>query len=480
MKWIILPLLMLVSACSNAPDDDAITMSVIGGPVRMVDPGSAPLDTVAAILALSTAQGLVAFDASGRIEPALAERWIVTDDGLSIIFRIRRTTWADGRPVTSADVAASLTRAMTVSRRTTRMFEGVDRIIGMTGQVIEMRLKSPQPSLLQTLAQPEMALFRVRISRGSGPYRIHSARDGVTRLRLSPSFVDGDEARANERDDIRIRGERASLAAARFVAGDAALVTGGTVADLPYARAAKVSSAEFRVDPAYGLFGLAFVAQNGPFANSNARRALAMAIDREALVRRFGVNSWRPIYAVLPAQMDGALAPAALDWVQLSLSERRARARSYLASQSALPAVRLWLPEGPGTRLLFASLAADWATIGVRVERVPIRAVADLRLIDEIAPHSSALWYFDRLSCARGLPCSPEAQSALNAALSATTLTERAQAIAQTDAAYAANQGYIPLALPLRWSLVAPGLTGWQPSAFAIHPLARLRIPSGN
>jgi oligopeptide transport system substrate-binding protein len=257
-------------------------------------------------------------------------------------------------------------------------------------------------------------------------------------------------------------------------------VTGGRFSDLPYARAAKVSSAEFRVDPAYGLFGLAITSRDGPLATSNVRRALAMAIDREALVRRFGINSWRPVYAVLPAQMDGALSPAALDWVQLSLDERRARARTYLGAQPPLPTLRLWLPQGPGARLLFASLSADWASIGVKVERVAARGTADFVLIDEVAPQSSALWYFDRLSCARGLPCSKEADVALDAVVAATTLEGRAKAIAEADAAYASNQGYIPLALPLRWSLVAPRLTGWQPSAFAIHPLQRLRGHSGN
>ena len=37
----------------------------------------------------ATAAGLVTLDSKGEIEPALADRWIVTDDGRSYIFRLR-------------------------------------------------------------------------------------------------------------------------------------------------------------------------------------------------------------------------------------------------------------------------------------------------------------------------------------------------------------------------------------------------------
>ncbi len=38
-----------------------------------------------------------------------------------------------------------------------------------------------------------------------------------------------------------------------------------------------------------------------------------------------------------------------------------------------------------------------------------------------------------------------------------------------------ADAGFIPLARPLRWSLVATRLAAWQANARAWHPLNRLR-----
>ena len=64
----------------------------------------------------------------------------------------------------------------------------------MTGQVIEIRLKVPQPDFLQLMAQPEMAIFRTLPANGTGPYTVHSTRDGVTRLRLIPA--EGDQPSA--------------------------------------------------------------------------------------------------------------------------------------------------------------------------------------------------------------------------------------------------------------------------------------------
>ena len=41
----------------------------------------------------ATDAGLVTLDQKGEVVPALADRWIVTDDGLSYIFRLRDGAW---------------------------------------------------------------------------------------------------------------------------------------------------------------------------------------------------------------------------------------------------------------------------------------------------------------------------------------------------------------------------------------------------
>lgn len=476
LKFFVLALPVLFASCTGALDDGPVTLSVIAPKLTLANPDRGPLGPGDDLMLGATAQGLVAFDAEGRIEPALAERWIVTDDGLSYIFRIRRTNWSDGEEVAAKEVAARLKAMIAPGGRSAikPLLSSVERIVGMTGQVIEIRLRTPQPDFLQLLAQPEAAVFRVKTSIGTGPYRVHSTRDGVTRLRLL--YPDGETPppEAVERDDVRVRAENASTAIARFSAREIALVTGGGFADLALARAARPASSQFQVDPAYGLFGLAVSADSKVLADTDLRRALAMAIDRDRIVELFGVNRWRPSLALLPAQLDSSQRPAALEWVQLDLAARRDRAR-LLVNKDEVPEVRVALPPGAGSRLLFAALADDWRRIGVRARLVASGERADLRLIDEVAPQSSALWYLARIGCARGTPCIDKAELELKAALTAPTAAFRSEAIAAADAAFTSEQIYIPIALPMRWSLVAPQLVGWRPSAFAIHPLRRLR-----
>lgn len=424
----------------------------------------------------STAQGLVTFDAQGRIAPALAERWIITSDGLSIIFRIRRAHWNDNTPVTGRQVAERL-RAMTAAGSKHPMaplFSNVSAIIAMTGQVVEMRLRVPQPELLQLLANPDMGIFHLRASQGTGPFRVHSVRAGVTRLRPIPDDTSEEPEYRGQRDDIRVRGEPAPLAVARFQAREISLVTGGTFSDLALARAARPATSQFQIDPVYGLFGLAVSRTSKTLADGPVRKALAMAIDRDRIVLSFGVSTWTPAYSVLPAQLDSSARPAALEWVQTPLAERIARANDLIRGKS-LPPIRVAIPASTGGRLLFAELAADWRKIGVRAVHVEPDALADLRLIDEVAPQSAAFWYIHRLSCARGLPCDPVIEAGLAAVMVAPTGQERADAIAGVDARMAEKQLYFPIALPLRWSLVSNSLTAWRPNAFAAHPLGKLR-----
>ncbi len=50
--------------------------------------------------------GLVSYDETGQVIPALAENWSVSEDGLTITFELREgLKWHDGQPVSAEDVA---------------------------------------------------------------------------------------------------------------------------------------------------------------------------------------------------------------------------------------------------------------------------------------------------------------------------------------------------------------------------------------
>lgn len=463
-------LLAALASCGQAEDAD-IAVSVIGGPARAANPNTQVLDAPAAVMTGALMQGLVQFDAQGQIEPALAERWIVTDDGLSYIFRLRRAKWSDGTEVTAAQVAKSLRASLSPQSRNALkpMFGPVTEILAMTDTVLEIRLSEPQGNLLKLLAQPEMAVLRK--GRGTGPYRIYRPLPHSVVLRpVLPDTAEDMDEDALQRMERRVRGEEAAMAVARFATGDADLVLGGTFNSYPLALASEVNPREIRRDAVPGLLGLVPARADGPIADRDVRRALAMAINRTAFVQRYAIPGWRATDAMLPSPI-GTFIQAVPDWAALDRSARLDRARRLIDGSRIT--LRVALPDGPGGRLLFAQLAADWRQIGVRAVRVGRNEAADLRLLDSVAPVSVASWYLGRFRCP-GLPlCSQTVTNTLSIMRRAKP-EERPRLMAEADQSLADDQLYIPIATPLRWSLVAPRLLGFADNSVAIHPLNRL------
>jgi len=464
--------LALLAGCREA-ETGPVAVSAIGAPPRLANPNLQPLDAPSAFLAEAAAQGLVRFDAAGEIEPALAQSWIVSDDGLRYTFRIRRTRWLGGGPVTAQQVAARLRAA--VSRASRNPLKPVLAAIGdveaMTDQVLEIRLRGPRPNLLQLLAQPEMAILIGE--RGTGPYRSTAEAPGALRLSRPPG--EDDEEPEPSGADLLLRGEPAAFAVARFAEGEADLAIGGTVADLPLARAAALPGERLVFDPAPGLFGLAFAAaEDGPLADPNIRRAVTMAIDRQALATALGVPNLRLRTALVPPIVDELPRPAIPDWAPAPMAMRRELATRVTARLDEPLRLRVAMPEGPGYRIVFAHLRRDWRLVGIEAERVGAEAPADLRLIDAIAPAMLASWYLRHFTCDTDNACDPAADQALEAARVAGSQAERQGQLAVADRILTAQTVFIPLISPVRWSLVSPRLTGFRPNLFARHPAGTL------
>ena len=469
------PLLLaaaLLTSCSRDPQS-AVTLSVIGGDARAGNPNSKPLDAPALTMTGALMQGLVQFDARGEIEPALAERWMVTDDGLSYIFRIRRTHWSDGAPVSAFDVAKSLRASLRPgSRNPLRPWlTDVAQVLPMTDSVVEVRLSEPLPGLLNLLADPHMAI--TRNGRGTGPYRLDKSFPSAKILRpvLTSDDTSADGTKAGL--ERRIRGENAARAIARYAERNAALVLGGDVRHYPLIAAAGIPARDIRIDPVPGLFGLVPARITGPSQNRVVRQALAMAVDRTGLIQRMGARGWVAMDTLLPGPIDGQ-PQARPDWAALNLSDRKARAQRLIAQTMAgRVKISVAMPSGPGARLIFAQLATDWRGIGVDAISVEHTAPADFRLMDEVVPAGNSLGYFLPFACGLRATCSAETSRALWQARQ-TPAGQRAPFFAAADRAITEAQLFIPLARPLRWSLVAPQLTGFATNVTGIHPLNRL------
>jgi peptide/nickel transport system substrate-binding protein len=465
-----------LSAGCEREDQGVVTVTVIGETPAVVDPAARPLSEPEALLLNSVAQGLVRFDARGQVEPGLAERWNVSDDGLSYIFRLASEQWSGGGKITARQVARILRQALgrNSNNRLKDTLGAVDEIVAMTDRVLEVRLKAPRPNLLQLLAQPEFAL--VRESQGSGPFRIadRRVRGGALRLERRVLVPDGEEDRVEE---LRLSGAGAPDAIRSFAAGETDLVLGGNFANLPFTRSAGLPRGALRFDPAAGLFGLAPARRGGPLADVELRRLLAQAIDRDALIAALVVPDLLGRATLLEAGLDGVPDPVMPEWLAVPIGERRPgliAAADRLFGAEERPTLRIALPEGPGAQLLFNRLTADWALLGIRLERAAKGQPTDLRLTDAVAPSTSPAWFLRQFRCEIAPICVEEAETLLEAARTAPIAAQRGALLAEAARLMDEQQLFIPIAAPIRWALVSERVEGFAENRFGRHTLTSL------
>ena len=466
----------LASSGCNSGSDRVAQVVVIDGEPRLADPRSGPLSNSEAVIVANAAQGLVRFDARGQVEPGLAETWNVSDDGLSYIFRLTPAQWPNGREVTAEQVARMLRRLIAESSKSPLKdsFGAINDIVAMTDRVIEIRLHRPRPHLLQLLAQPEMGLVYER--QGTGPFSIDRSEssEGAVRLIREVAAPDGEEA---EREEVDVRAAGAEQAVRLFVDGKADLVLGGTFATLPYAHGASLPRRALQFDPASGLFGLIPARSRGLVSDPEVREILSAAIDREALVAALAVPGLLPRTTALEPGLDGMADPAPPQWAATPLAERQpalAAAARRLFEGEEQPVIRLALPDGPGSEILLSRLSQDWGVLGLRVERAAKGEPADLKLVDKVAPSSSASWFLRQFRCEVAPVCDEQLDEILASARNTPVLAQHIALLGEASRRTDELQLFIPIAAPIRWSLVSPRISGFAGNRFGVHTLTGL------
>ncbi|WP_156170662.1 ABC transporter substrate-binding protein [Croceicoccus naphthovorans] len=433
-----------------------------------------PYGEAAKLVREATGSGLVALDAEGRIRPDLAARWIVTDDGLSYIFRIERQPDAidtNAAPPTAPEVRKALLAAIRDMKGTglARDLDVIDGIYARTSQVIEIRLRTAMPEFLQLMAVPELSL---KLPEGETD-ALDLTADGPLLTLSEPVFED----RTAGTLDIRVA--KAKDAVERFQRGEAELMLGGGIDALPHVEFGLLRGT-IRLDPVAGLFGLAVADSEGFLAEASNREALAMAIDRDALIAPFKIGGWTPRTRLVPVGLPGTQQPPGR-WDDLSIEQRQGfaaqRVAGWVASNGAVAPLTIALPTGTGGNILFRRLSADLGRIGLAAKRVGPDENADLRLVDEVAYLDRPEWYLHRLDCTviRAV-CSADADALVYEALGETAAPRRDALLAEAEAMLTAQNGFISFGPPIRFSLVRGGVAGFAINRWGFHPLSQLFV----
>jgi ABC-type oligopeptide transport system substrate-binding subunit len=363
----------------------------------------------------------------------------------------------------------------------------------MAGRVIEIRLSSPVPMLLQLLAQPELTLSREGV-RGSGDMTMehppaHCARQDPCAARavltLKPPLERGIPEAEDWREytrEVDLRAATAREAVKLFDDGEVALVLGGRIGTLPLVDVGPLSRGTIQIDPAIGLFGLQVRREEGLLETARNREALAMAIDRAALIAPFNIDGWVPTTRVVAPGLINDPGTIPERWSGTAIEALRTEAAGRVAAWrrdngGAEPRLTLAIDRAPGLDILFRELSAQFGMIGVRLERATSAGDADLVLVDRVARYADPRWFLDQFNCSlRNGACTALADRLVREALEPEVPGGRAAKLAEAEAALTLDNIYIPFGSPLRFSLVRSTVLGFAPNRWAFHPLPPLAI----
>jgi len=499
-----LALAIATAACGGASEDEGprptLSLVTISPDSMVYQPllGSTPLQPE--VIAASVSRGLVKLDGAGQVVPDMATSWRVSDDGRSIIFRLREAAWSDGRAVKGEDFVRMFRAALAPSSR--HPFKNMLKVIengadiaagrkpasalGVSSPIddaVEIRLDAPRPNFLQLIAQPGLGLSDRNMSKVAlGPFRLTRNANNHITLLPNPDFSDPGSIPFG-RIDMQAQ-QDAAMALQRFRVDRADVLMGGTTGDFQLARAAGLDRF-LRLDPVHGVYGYRPLRMDGPLGDVRIRRALAMVIDRDGIAASTGAATAQPLVTMLPHGLSELEQPTMPEWASQSPAERLQAATALMAEARGKDAaqpltLKIALPNGPTHVAILAQVSAAWRPLGIILQAVRANDdSADLGVMDTITPGDTISWLFDQLSCTDKGYCSKPALELLNEARTARDLPTRRAMLARLDQFLTVDQAFIPLITPIRWSMVDAAVLGWTDNPTGQHPLWALSRISG-
>jgi oligopeptide transport system substrate-binding protein len=309
------------------------------------------------LVAAQIFDGLVAYDPDdSSVQPAVAERWDVLDQGARFLFHLRSgVTFHDGSPVSADSFVSSWTRLADPRRaapfafllesvegfeefHTTRNAQVFSGLSAPDPQTFEVRLTRPWPDFVALLGHPTLSPVPAvadepdfpALPIGNGPFRLNEAIESGGPIILSRfDAYYGARARVDS-VDFRVH-PTPDDAWPDFLAGEL------DVSEVP-ATALVDAAAEFGSQGIVTLGRVLYCGFNQSverLRSADLRTAVSLAIDREALTRSVYGDVADPATGIVPPTIPGHQDAACADACSTDLE----RAAALVAG----------LPEGART-----------------------------------------------------------------------------------------------------------------------------------
>lgn len=372
-----------------------------------LDPTTSAAASIGEIVHYNVLEGLTKINVDGSVTPLLADSWSIDPDGRLYTFKLKKgVKFHDGEAFDAADVKFSFERARaegSTNKAKKTVFDNITRIETPDAHTVVLVLAKADGNLLFRLGENTAVILDAKSAAttatkpvGTGPFRFESWSRGAA---VVLSRWDG------YRNAAAVKLKKVSFRIINDPAAQSAALLAGDVDAFPRFQAAQ-SLAQFQNDARFtvaigGTEGKTLVAINNrrkPFDDVRVRRAIAMAIDRKAVIAGAMEGQGAPI--------GSHMVPSDAGYIDLTgvnpYNPDKARALLKEAGVATPLNVTLSLPPPQYARKGGEIVAAQLAKVGIvaKIDNVewaqwlagPFKGNFDLTIISHVEPLDFAVY----------------------------------------------------------------------------------------
>lgn len=271
-------------------------------------------------------EGLTRYDADNTPQPAIAESWDISPDGLSYTFHLRDAKWSNGEPVTADDFVYAWLRALdpnTAADYAYQLFyiKGAEAYNSSTGEkedvaikavdakTLEVTLKAPAPQFLGLTAFTTYMPINAKLDQankdwaksgetyvGNGPFKLVKwAHNQKLEMVKNEHYWDAANVKLAKLDMTLVESHDTAYNMYQTDQVDV-LVESIPTQEIPQLK----TSGELKIFPDSALYFYRFNVEKKPLDDLRVRQALSMAIDRQAIIDNITQAEQKPAFGYVP------------------------------------------------------------------------------------------------------------------------------------------------------------------------------------
>ena len=256
-----------------------------------LDPSSAAAGAIDQVLYSNVFEGLTRFGSDGSVNAGLAESWDISEDGKTYTFKLRSgVKFHDGTDFEASDVVFSLDRARAEdsSNAQKALFAGIENVEAVDDLTVKVTLAAPQGNFLFNMAWGDAVIVAPESIEG-----IKSAPVGTGAFTFA-EWKQGDSITLSRNEAYWGAAPALESATFKFISEPTAAFAAMMAEDVDvfYSYPAPENLVQFEADPRFTVLsgnteGETILAINNkaePFGDVRVRKAVSMAIDRQAII----------------------------------------------------------------------------------------------------------------------------------------------------------------------------------------------------